>query len=117
MEHVFKSENMTGLKIIVFPTADVVAQIKKRYVLLENDSLEELVEQYNRQTKCGIVGVKAQGIFLVALHHALIERIGQSPITLEDKCVVGLTGLVVLEGGGLRYEDGGVVAKAEGFMG
>ena len=117
MEHVFKSENMTGLKIVVFPTADVVAQIKKRYAVLENDSLEELVEQYNRQTKCGIVGVKAQGIFLIALHHALIERIGQSPITLEDKCVVGLTGRVVLDGGVLRYEDSGVVAKAEGFMG
>jgi len=58
---------------------------------------QELVDLYNDQVKCGIVGVHGQGLYLVALDRVFKKRFGKSPIILKNN-VVGLNGKVYLEG-------------------
>ena len=47
-----------------------------------------LIEAYHRQVRCGITGVHAQAVYLLALRKVMGERFGNSPITLEDGCII-----------------------------
>jgi len=58
---------------------------------------QELVDLYNDQVKCGIVGVHGQGLYLIALDHVFKKRFGKSPITLKNN-VIGLGRKVRLAG-------------------
>ena len=51
---------------------------------------QELVEAYQRQARCGITGVHAQAVYLLALRKVMIERFGESPINLEDGGIIDL---------------------------
>ena len=46
----------------------------------EAETLEELVESYNNQVKCGITGVHRQALYLIALRQEFTERLKESPI-------------------------------------
>ncbi len=54
-------------------------------------TFEELVERYNREARCGIVGVHRQALYLIALRKEFLLRLEQSPIVIEDRCVIDLT--------------------------
>jgi hypothetical protein len=58
----------------------------------------ELVKVYNHQDKMGIVGARAQGIYLVALHFAFLKRFQMSPVRIEEGCIISLTGQIKLVG-------------------
>ena len=51
---------------------------------------QELIEAYQKQARCGITGVHAQAVYLLALRKVMGERFGGSPVTLEDQCVIDL---------------------------
>lgn len=52
-------------------------------------TLEELVQAYNKEAKCGIVGVHMQALYLVALKEEFWERLQESPVYLLEH-VLGL---------------------------
>ena len=48
---------------------------------------DELVEAFYREKRVGIVGVRRQGLYLVALRKAMLDRFGESGITLEENVI------------------------------
>jgi len=57
----------------------------------ETKTMEELVDAYNKQVKCGIVGVHQQALYLIALKNEFKERLKESPVYLLEY-VLGLVG-------------------------
>lgn len=66
----------------------------KNYNYYSEVSNNELIKTYNGSVKTGIVGVHAQALFLIALRKAFLERFGKSPVTVEDKIIIGLSGKI-----------------------
>ena len=79
-----------------------IDRFKKR---LEAMTLEELVQAYNKEAKCGIVGVHMQVLYLIALRQEFKERLKQSPVYLLEH-VLGLVGPI-------EIVNGNVVKKKE----
>jgi len=59
-------------------------------------SNEKLVELYNAQSRLGIVGVRRQAIYLLALGVVLKKRMGEGPIYYKDN-ILGLKGKIKYE--------------------
>jgi len=64
-------------------------------------TLEELVNAYNKQVKCGIVGVHRQALYLIALRQEFSERLKKSPISLLEY-ILGLVGPIEIVNGDIR---------------
>jgi len=75
-----------------------IAEYKKRF---ETDTLEALVESYNRQVNCGIVGVHQQALYLIALRQEFKERLKESPVYLLQH-ILGLVGPIEVVDGNIR---------------
>jgi hypothetical protein len=69
---------------------DVIADYKKG---LKNLTSKELIDDYNKQARLGIVGVHQQALYLIALRDEFKEWFGYSPVYLED-AVLGMKGEV-----------------------
>jgi hypothetical protein len=59
--------------------------------IFESKTLDELVEDYNKQTRLGIVGVHLQVLYLIAMRAEFKERLKESPVYLLEY-VLGLVG-------------------------
>lgn len=70
--------------------AAVIADYKKSF---EAKSLEELADDYNRQVKCGIVGVHQQALYLIAMRLEFRERLKDSPVHFQEY-ILSLSGPV-----------------------
>lgn len=66
------------------------ARIKTFYEQLKTYDNHTLVDAYNTEKR--IVGVNAQTLYLVALHHVFVDRFGKSPIIITDNTLERLTG-------------------------
>jgi hypothetical protein len=67
-------------------------------------SNESLIDDYNKQFKCGITGVHAQALYLMAMGHVFLKRFGKSPIYMEDN-VLGMRDQIKLSGDTFEYVD------------
>ena len=76
---------------------NIIADYKKRF---EAETLEALVESYNRQVKCGIVGVHQQALYLIALKKEFKERLKESPVYLLQH-ILGLVGPIEVVDGNI----------------
>jgi len=72
--------------------------------LFEQKSLEELVDAYNRQVRCGITGVHQQALYLMALKEEFKKRLKESPVYLTDY-VLGLVGEIELVNDHIRIKE------------
>jgi hypothetical protein len=63
---------------------------------LSTFSNEKLVELYNAQSRLGIVGVRRQAIYLLALGVVLKKRMGEGPIYYKDN-ILGMKGKIKYE--------------------
>ena len=70
------------------------AQFVENFESLQKLTNKELIETYNNAVATGIVGVHAQALHLLALRKVFIERIGKSPIVIEDDIVISLSGKI-----------------------
>ncbi len=61
---------------------------------LVKNIVEDLIEKYNKAVDSGIVGVHAQALHLLALRKVFIERLGKSPIVIEDEFIISLSGKI-----------------------
>ena len=75
-----------------------IDRFKKR---LEVMTLEELVQAYNKEAKCGIVGVHMQALYLIALRQEFKERLTESPVYLLEH-ILGLVGPIEVVDGHVR---------------
>jgi len=78
-----------------------IADYKKDF---ESSSLEELVKAYNKQVKCGMVGVHQQALYLMALRQEFSERLKESPVYLLNY-VLGLVGEIEVVDGHIRIKE------------
>jgi hypothetical protein len=67
------------------------------------DSLEELVDAFNRQVKCGIVGVHRQALYLIALRKEFLIRVEQTPIVIDHDRIIEIKKEIKLS-----YDDDGI---------
>tara|TARA_R110000787_G_scaffold11399_3_gene37805 strand:+ start:1214 stop:1492 length:279 start_codon:yes stop_codon:yes gene_type:complete len=77
---------------------NVIADYKKFF---EAKTLESLVDSYNSQVKCGIVGVHRQALYLIALRQEFKARMKESPVYLLNH-ILGLTGPIKVVNGNIR---------------
>jgi len=77
----------------------IISDYKTRF---EKQTLEELVAKYNGQVKCGIVGVHRQGLYLLAMRFEFLKKMGESPVTFQENCIIGLLGKIDLINGQIR---------------
>ena len=78
-----------------------IDRFKKR---LEAMTLEELVQAYNKEAKCGIVGVHMQALYLIVLRQEFKERLTESPVYLLEH-VLGLVGPIEVVDGHVRLKE------------
>jgi hypothetical protein len=68
----------------------------------ETRSNEDLISDYNTQSRCGITGVHAQALYLMAMAHIFFKRFGKSPINMEEN-VLDMRGQIKLTGETYEY--------------
>ena len=78
-----------------------IANYKKSF---EAKTLKELVAAYNKEAKCGIVGVRQQALYLIALRQEFRERLIESPVYLLEH-VLGLVGPIEIVNGNIRIKE------------
>ena len=71
-----------------------IANYKKSF---EAKTLKELVAAYNKEAKCGIVGVHQQALYLIALRQEFRER-----LTYLLEHVLGLVGPIEIVDGNIK---------------
>ena len=71
----------------------------KRY--FKTKTMEELVDAYNKQVRCGIVGVHRQALYLLALRQEFKDRLTESPVYLLEY-VLGLVGEIEIFDGHIK---------------
>jgi len=81
--------------------AKIIADYKTSF---ETYTLKELVKAYNKEAKCGIVGVHRQALYLAALRQEFKERLKESPIYLLDH-VLGLVGPIKIVNGNIVIKE------------
>ncbi len=89
MEHIYIAREQDKNSIEAYKTG------------FEAETLETLVASYNRQVKCGIVGVHQQALYLIALRQEFRERLQESPVYLLEY-VLGLVGPIEVVDGNIR---------------
>lgn len=72
--------------------SEIITDYKIRF---KKAMLEELVDNYNAEVKCGIVGVHRQALYLIALRQEFRERLKESPVFLQEY-VLSLAGKIEL---------------------
>jgi hypothetical protein len=80
------------------PDKNVIADYKKQF---QAKTLEDLVECYNNQVKCGIVGVHRQALYLIALRQEFKERLTESPVYMLEY-ILGLVGPINVVDGNIK---------------
>ena len=70
----------------------------------ETYTLKELVKAYNKEAKCGIVGVHRQALYLAALRQEFKERLKESPVYLLEH-VLGLVGPIKIVNGNIVIKE------------
>ena len=80
---------------------EIIAEKVKAF---ESNSNESLIADYNKQSKCGITGVRGQALYIMAMGHVFFKRFGESPIYMEEN-VLGMRGQIKLSGESFEYLD------------
>lgn len=81
---------MSKLEYLYMPMAGDRERILENLEKLKLQTKEELVDAVNRQIKVGVVRVRAQLIYLIALRMEMLKRLGWSPIYVKDDCIIGI---------------------------
>src|SRR5664280_3286922 len=63
--------------------------ISEKVKAFESNSNDSLIADYNKQSRCGITGVRGQALYLMAMGHVFFKRFGKSPIYMENN-VLGM---------------------------
>ena len=81
--------------------AKTIADYKQSF---EQYSLKELVKAYNKEAKSGIVGVRRQALYLIALKFEFKQRLKESPVYLMEH-VIGMVGPIDIVDGNVQIRN------------
>lgn len=91
------------MEYLLYPMPGDHEIIIENIAFLTTQTNEYLVDRYNKQVEIGIVGVRRQSLFLLALGKLMMARFNYSPIYLEQGYILGLKSKVKLEGNKLVH--------------
>jgi hypothetical protein len=94
---------MNNLKYIYQNRENDKSVIQEYGERLAKDSLEELVDTFNRQVKCGIAGVHRQALYLIALRKEFLLRLEQTPVVIDHNRIIEIKKEIELS-----YDDDGI---------
>ena len=83
---------------LLIPTNGDKEIIQEDLDSLTTNSKTELVEHYNNNVEMGFVGARRQALRIFAIGVIFKRVFGESPVKLEDKVILTLTGKIKLEG-------------------
>ena len=78
--------------------------ITDKVKMFESCSNDSLIADYNKQSKCGITGVRGQALYLMAMGHVFFKRFGKSPIYMENN-ILGMKGQIKIAGDTFEYVE------------
>ena len=82
-----------------------IQPIQEYLEILKDKSNTELVAAYNREAKIGIVGVRQQIRYLLALRYEFMKRFGESPVYVVNNRFVEMTGIIELVNNQIRIKQ------------
>ena len=93
------------MEYLFIATKDDIQRIKEYIENLKYKSNTELVAAYNREAKIGIVGVRQQIRYLLALRYEFMKRFGESPVYVVNNRFVEMTGIIELVNNQIRIKQ------------
>lgn len=93
------------MEYVFISSKDDLESIKAYEKFFQNKSDIELIKSYNHEAKSGIVGVRQQILYLLALRKEFLKRFNESPIYVSDQYAVGLTGIIELVNNQIRIKQ------------
>lgn len=92
------------MEYVFIPLKDDLRIINDYQIKLIDLKDNELIQNYNHEAKIGIVGVRQQIRYLLAMRKEFLKRFGVSPVYVSEKYVVGLTGPIELVNNRIRIK-------------
>jgi len=93
------------MELILIPRPGDRERLLGHIETFSSNTLEELVEVYNKSCEIGITGNQFQGVRLLALHKVFLNKCGSSPISWTDNMVLALGKAVEVADGGWRLKE------------
>ncbi len=78
------------MELLLIPRPGDRERLLEHIETFSSNTLEELVEVYNKSCEIGITGNQFQGVRLLALHKVFLNKCGRSPISWTDNMVLAL---------------------------
>jgi hypothetical protein len=96
--------NLQPMELLLIPRPGDRERLLNQIQTLTSNTLEELVDAYNKSCEIGITGNQSQGLRLLALHKVFLNKCGTSPISWTDNMVLSLGDPVEVMGGSWRVK-------------
>lgn len=81
------------------------AKIEELRALFRGESLQQLVDRFNREVRIGITGVHMQMLFLTTLGQVIYEQTGQDPLFPEGPEIRPMRYLTIVNGRLVQQEN------------
>ena len=97
--------NFQPMELLLIPRAGDRERLLEHIQTLSSNTLEELVEAYNKSCEIGITGNQFQGLRLLAMHKVFLNKCGTSPISWTDNMILALGKQAEVVDGGWRVRE------------
>ena len=78
------------MELLLIPRPGDRERLLDNIQTLSGNTLEELVNAYNKSCEIGITGNQLQGLRLLAMHNVFLNNCGTSPISWTDNMILAL---------------------------
>jgi hypothetical protein len=93
------------MELLLIPRPGDRERLLEHIQTLSSNTLEELVEAYNKSCEIGITGNQYQGLRLLAMHKVFLNKCGTSPISWTDNMILALGKPVEVVDDGWRVRE------------
>ncbi len=93
------------MELLLIPRPGDRERLLEHIQTLSSNTLEELVDAYNKSCEIGITGNQSQGLRLLALHKVFLNKCGTSPISWTDNMILALGKPAEVVDGGWRVRE------------
>jgi hypothetical protein len=78
------------MELLLIPRPGDRDRLRDHIQNLSSNTLEDLVDAYNKSCEIGITGNQSQGLRLLAMHKVFLNKCGTSPISWTDNMILAL---------------------------
>ena len=96
---------LAPMELLLIPRPGDRERLLGHIETFSSNTLEELVEVYNKSCEIGITGNPFQGVRLLALHKVFLNTCGNSPISWTDNMILALGKPVEVVDGSWRVKE------------